>query len=91
MASTLACLGLEVADPEELGGHLERLPGELVGRAGGIETVRFADPSGARVVLGRRDGGVVDLVASYAAEPGAVLADLVPDGEVTLADVVRDG
>ncbi len=91
MASTLACIGLDVADLDALGAHLEQLPGELVGLAGGVETVRYEDASGSRVTIGRLDGGVVDLVPSYAAPPGAVLSALASHGDVTQADVVASG
>jgi hypothetical protein len=91
MASTLACIGLAVDSLDELNAHLEQMPTELVGRVDGVESVRFSDPSGARVVVARDgEGGTVDLVPSYDARAGALLGTLGPLGAVVRADVLDD-
>jgi hypothetical protein len=89
--TTLSCIGLDVAGLDELNAHLEAMPSEVVGRVGGVESVRFSDDSGARVVVVRdADDETVDLVPSFDARPGAVLGDLGPQGPVVRADVLDD-
>lgn len=91
MPSTLACIGLDVADLETLNAHLEAMPAEVAGRVAGVESVRYADASGARVVVAvDEDGDTLDLVPSYDGRPGALLADLGPLGTVVTADVLDD-
>ncbi|MDO9457787.1 hypothetical protein [Nocardioides sp.] len=91
MASTLACIGLDVGDLDTLNGYLAAMPSQVVGRVGGIESVRYYDPSGARVVVALDTAGeTIDLVPSYDARAGALLADLGPLGPVVQADVVND-
>ncbi|WP_148612187.1 hypothetical protein [Nocardioides rubriscoriae] len=91
MASTLACIGLDVDSLDTLNLHLSAMPSSLVGRIGGVESVRYTDASGARVVVALdQDGDTIDLVPSYDARPGAQLADLGPLGAVVQADVRDD-
>jgi hypothetical protein len=88
MASTLACIGLDVDSLDTLNLHLSAMASSVVGRIGGVESVRYSDPSGARVVVALdQDGDTIDLVPSYDARPGAQLADLGPLGPVVQADV----
>lgn len=91
MVSSLACIGFDVADLDELGGMIQPMTAEVVGRAGEVITARYADPSGARLLISRREGTPVDLVASYSAAPGALLAaaSQTPEGH-TIADLVDD-
>ncbi|MEO9321875.1 hypothetical protein ABFT23_00185 [Nocardioides sp. C4-1] len=91
MPSTLACLGLDVDSVEALNTHLESMPSSLAGRTAGVESVRYTDLSGARVVVVRDENGeTLDLVPSYDARPGALLGDLGPFGPVVQADVLGD-
>jgi hypothetical protein len=91
MASTLACIGLDVDSLETLNLHLATMPSQVVGRIGGIESVRYADESGARVVVAvDGEGDTIDLVPSYDAQPGALLTAVGPLGPVVQADVVDD-
>lgn len=91
MSTTLACIGLHVDGLDELNGYLEQMPTAVVGRTAGIESVQYADPSGARVVVVRdEEGDTLDLVPSYDAKPGALLGDLGPVGALAQADVLDD-
>lgn len=91
MPSTLACIGLDVTSLDELNAHLEAMPSSLVGRVDGIESVRYTDLSGARLVVARDPGGeTVDMVPSYDARPGALLGGLGALGPVLQADVLGD-
>lgn len=91
MSSTLACIGLDVDSLETLNAQLEQMPTELVGRTGGLESVRFTDPSGARVVVARDgEGDTIDLVPSYDGRAGALLGNLGPLGNVVQADVLDE-
>ena len=88
MSSTLACIGLAVDDLDALADIIDGLPGELVGRTGGTDTVRHADPSGSRLLISRRDGEVVGLVPSFAAAPGALVSGLAEQAGLVSCDVV---
>lgn len=89
MASTLACIGLAVDDLDTLNEHLAAMGAQVAGRIDGVESVRYDDPSGARVVVAvDPEGETLDLVPSYDARPGAFLARLGPLGSVVQADVV---
>ena len=89
MASTLACIGLDVDSLDTLNQHLAAMDSTVAGRIDGIESVRYSDPSGARIVVAvDPEGDTIDLVPSYDARPGAVLAALGPLGPVVQADVV---
>lgn len=91
MPSTLACIGLDVTSLDELNAHLTAMPSEVAGRVGGIESVRYTDESGARIVVARdADGETLDLVPSLDARPGALLGDLRAHGPVVAADVLGD-
>ena len=94
MASNLACVGLAVPDGAELLSFVNQvIPfAERLGKAGGVDVVRWEDQSGARLVLGlTRGGDVADLLPSFAATPSARLAwiDYVSP-EVASAAVVDD-
>lgn len=92
MASTLACIGLDVDGLETLNLHLTTMASQVVGRIGGIESVRYTDESGARIVVAiDADGDTIDLVPSYDARPGALLTEVGPLGPVVQADVVDEG
>lgn len=91
MASTLACIGLAVDSLETLNEHLSGMTTTVAGRIDGVESVRYDDPSGARVVVAvDPEGQTLDLVPSYDARPGAFLARVGPLGSVVQADVVDD-
>ena len=93
MASSLACIGLDVDSLDALNAHLSAMPSELVGRIAGVESVRYTDPSGARVVVAvDQEGDTIDLVPSYDARAGALLGALGPLGPVVQTDVrLEDG
>ena len=91
--SNFACLGLNVHDQAALHDLLETvLAGStVVGQVGDVEVRRWDDPSGARLVLGVREGEITDLVPSFAGEPGVRLADCVPlNSGVASADVLDE-
>lgn len=91
MSSSLACIGLDVESLDTLNALLDQMPVTLVGRTDGIESVRFTDPSGARVVVARdAEGDTIDLVPSYDGRAGAQLGGLGPRGDVVQADVLDD-
>jgi hypothetical protein len=91
MPSSLACIGLDVADLDELNEHLSAMATQVAGRVGGVETVRYADESGARVMLVQdAEGTTLDVVPSYDARAGVLVADLGPHGSYVAADVVDD-
>jgi hypothetical protein len=78
MTSNLACIGLYASDAAQLS--------DLVGRAlaqscvlatvDGVTVRRWQDPSGARLIVSSRNGKVIDLLPSFAAEPGVRLRDV---------------
>ncbi|MFB9311528.1 hypothetical protein [Nocardioides plantarum] len=91
MASTLACIGLDVDSLETLNLHLAAMPSQVVGRIGGVESVRYSDESGSRVVVAvDGEGDTVDLVPSYDGRPGALLTEVGPLGPVVQADAVDE-
>lgn len=94
MTSNLGCIGFDTPDPAALGPILDRVvtDGTVVGRAGGVTTHQLTDASGSRLTVGIRDMTVVDLLPSYAATPGARLADVrVVNKEGTvIADVLDE-
>lgn len=93
VASNLSCVGLAVDNSAELDELLDQLHPDLVplGEAGGVEVLRWEDPSGARLILGVADGTLVDLLPSFAGRPGALLRDVqAANDEVARAAVVDE-
>lgn len=93
MSSNLECLGLGVADQAAfvrlVSGALS--DAVLLGRSGDVDVVRWQDPSGARLVMGLRDGELLDLLPSFAGEPGALLSGVrMANDEVSTAAVLDD-
>jgi hypothetical protein len=93
VSSNLECVGLAVADQEAM----QRLVGtaletaELVGARGELRLYRWQDPSGARLVVCTERGNVVDVLPSFAAEPGARLTGVAAvNDDVAVADVLDD-
>ncbi|MDQ1304469.1 MAG: hypothetical protein QG671_296 [Actinomycetota bacterium] len=93
MASNLDCVGLRVRDQDgftELVGDALR-SAQPLGSRDGVDVVRWQDAGGARLVFGLRGGKVLDLLPSFAAEPGAQLSGLVmATDEVATAAVVDE-
>jgi len=90
MASNLSCVGLDVADANELESLVDRvLPRAVdIGRFGKLRVVRWEDPSGARLILGVTRNDVPDLLPSFAGVPRARLRDLrMVNEEVAAAGV----
>jgi hypothetical protein len=93
MASNMECIGLDVADEEALDRLLDRVLPDAVelGRWGGVQVLRWEDPSGARLVLGLRRRELVEFLPSFAGAPGIRLRRLRPAGDlVAVGDVVDD-
>jgi hypothetical protein len=93
MASNLACIGLAAANEAELntlvGGVLPRAV--RFGRDGEVELYRWQDPSGARLIVGMRDGQVISLLPSFAAERSTRLAGVRrANADVAIASVVDE-
>ncbi len=92
MSSNLACVGLGVADHEELTSLAQAAldHAEVIAEPPGSTVWRWQDPSGARLVITLDDDGVVaDLLPSFAGRPGARLAGCVPvHGALSRAAVV---
>jgi hypothetical protein len=62
-----------------------------LGAVDGVTVLRWQDPSGARLVLAVRDRTVLDLLPSFAGEPGARLGRVGAANEaVAIADVVGE-
>jgi hypothetical protein len=95
MASNLACVGLDVADPGELSRLVERADAAArpSGTFDGVRVVRWQDPSGAALVLGLRDGEAIDLLPTYASTAGGILENchLVNESVATAAVVDAGG
>ena len=93
MASNLECIGLGVEDQDALAALVDaiRPSAVTIGEAKGVAVERWEDPSGARLILGIRRTEIVDLLPSFAATPGARLAqvEFVTD-QVATASVVDD-
>jgi hypothetical protein len=93
MSSNLACLGFAhgtMSDfQKEMGAVLQfAVP---LGSAGGLDVLRWEDPSGARVVFGLdADRRVVDLLPSFAGAPGVRLAECRPVGDDVVTGMVVD-
>jgi len=106
VASNLACVGLgpdigsdtgpdTVADSREALHQLVTrvLPRSVsLGVRDGLDVRRWEDPSGARLLLGQRDGTVRELLPSFASLTSARLRDVAAlTPEITAADVIEDG
>ena len=93
MASNLSCIGLSTSSESELSALLNVvLPQSrrLVSRDG-VETYRWQDTSGARLVVGMRGSELVDFLPSFAGRPGVLLADCRPlNADVVTAAVVDE-
>ena len=78
MTSNLQCVGLGVDSSKSLGALVRRaLPESItLGVANGVEVRRWEDSSGSRLILGMRDGDVVDLLPSFAGQLGAKLGEV---------------
>ncbi len=78
MSSNLECVGLGVDDEADF----ERLvdaamaSAQVVGEVGGVTVLRYDDLSGARIVFGVSDRSIVDLLPSFAGEPGCRVGEL---------------
>jgi hypothetical protein len=93
MTSNLDCVGLGVADGDALSTLVQQVwPAmEEKGMAGGATSLRWTDPSGARLSVGvTAEGELADLVPSYAGVPGVRLSGLTlaDDHGTATADVV---
>jgi hypothetical protein len=95
VASNLACVGLDVADPGELSSLVERAAAGArpAGTFDGVRVVRWQDPSGAALVLGLRGDEAVDLLPTYASTAGGILESchLVHESVATAAIVDAGG
>ncbi|MGC4112761.1 MAG: hypothetical protein QM747_20540 [Nocardioides sp.] len=95
MTSNLGCVGLAVADVDELAELLDAVvpTGTAYRQADGSVLYVWTDASGARLTVTTDRRGEIDtVVPSYAAEPGATLAGLAALHErIVIADVVEDG
>jgi len=94
VTSNLDCVGLAVPDREAMrrliGSALDTA--ELIGRRDERCLYRWQDPSGVRLVVSTKGGTIVDFLPSYAAEPGAWLANVrAVNEDVAVADVLDDG
>lgn len=70
MSSDLSCVGLAAASRELAELVSAVLPhAVLTGHGGGVDVLRWQDPSGARLVLGVRDRQLLDLLPSFAGAP----------------------
>jgi hypothetical protein len=92
VSSNLSCVGLGVTASQDLGELLSAVLPQAVplGSGGGVEVLRWQDPSGARLVVGHKNGKVADLVPSFAGTPGARLARLAPLNESVWSAEVLD-
>lgn len=91
MSSNLACLGMAVASPDELDDLVERITsrdGEPVAESAGVQTFRWEDPSGARMVYDVVAGQPL-ILPSYATSTSFEYIDVhVPNTQVALVTVV---
>ncbi len=64
---------------------------QRLGERDGITVLRWQDLSGARLVMGVRDGKLLDLLPSFAGTPGVRLASIrAANDDVAIADVVDE-
>jgi hypothetical protein len=93
MASNLACVGLAVANEAELSALIRAVRPNAFGfgHVAGVELLRWEDPSGARLVLGLRDGQVVSLLPSFGSGHTTRLAGVRrANDDVAIAAVVDE-
>lgn len=96
MSANLACVGLAVADSRELRPlvDLVNATAQSIGTFNGVRVVRWQDPSGAALVIGWRAGEVADLLPTFAATAGGLVAGccrLVNESVASVALVDADG
>ncbi len=94
VASNLECVGLAVADRAGLQRLVENAltSAQPIGEQDGITVLRWQDQSGARLVMGLRDGKLLDLLPSFAGTPGVRLANVrAINDAVAVADVLDEG
>jgi hypothetical protein len=94
VVSNLSCIGLGADSGQALHELVTRvLPKSVsLGVKDGVDVRRWEDPSGARLLLGERDGKVRELLPSFAGTPSARLADVAAlTPEIVAADVIEDG
>lgn len=91
MSSNLSCVGLACADSAELGQLVQLAAGTArsVGHYNGVDVRRWQDPSGAGLILGWQGPTLVDLLPTYAATAGGLVADCaLINGPVASAAIV---
>ncbi len=95
MASNLECIGLAAADEASLSALVRDAVASAapVGEIGGTTVLRYDDPSGARLMLGVAGGEIVDLLPSFAGDPGctAGTVDMLTDEVSSVEFVDSDG
>lgn len=93
MASNFECVGISVDSQEQLGSLLDDvLPAAVfLGEAGGARTLRWEDPSGARLAVTLRGNQVVSLVPSWRSETEVTLRSVIRLNEDTFSAGVFDG
>jgi hypothetical protein len=93
VASNLACVGLAVADDDELQRLISRTVrrSRLIGRRGGVAVRRWEDPSGARLVFGMRFGSVLEVLPSFATPRTVSLGAITDVDDEVSAATVLDG
>jgi hypothetical protein len=95
VASNLSCigLGLSLTDNADFNALIsEVLPkADLLGTSRSVHTLRWQDPSGARLILAVRGTRIVNFYPSFAGEPGIKLAHVqAVNDEVVVADVIDE-
>ena len=91
MGSNLACIGLDVADQEGLTALIARTSRDSHRSdvAGGVTVNRWEDPSGAVLVINRRDGDLLGLLPTFGSGVGALVRDCrVFAGDLLTAEAV---
>ncbi|WP_370250592.1 hypothetical protein [Nocardioides sp.] len=93
MPGTLACIGVDLADPQALTDLLDpwlaQVEPSAVG-ASGIETTVLRDASGAMLSVTTAGEDIIDLVPSFAGPLGVRLGGVGPSGQYLLGDVEDD-
>ncbi len=96
MASNLGCIGLPVDGEAGLGRLISQIrdSAATLGVVDGVEVKRWEDASGARLIFAvNRHDEVVDVLPSFADEPGALLTgiQLLNDAAAAASVVAADG
>lgn len=95
MASNLGCVGLAVEDSAALSDlvALASRTARSLGTFDGVEVMRWQDPSGAALVLGRQSNDFVDLLPTYSSTSGGIVAGckLINNSVATAAVVDAEG